>query len=184
MTSAVGRHILPLLLVTALLIIAFPVSAATNPNFTPVFDSDDQVHYNVSSHIDTSGATPFEVWGVAALTGLVLFFLSLKVSASTAEIERDALISVISWIPLAFTAYTSFAVDRITSFGVAGLVETQSPQGGIQFHEYVLLENHVIYHFDFIGILFAILFIIAIINTIRILAIHKSLRLQQDTQME
>jgi hypothetical protein len=181
MTSAVGRPILPLLLVTALLIIAFPVSAVTNLNFTPAFDSDDQVHYNVSSHIDTSGATPFEVWGVAALAGLVLFFISLKVSTSTAEIERDALISVISWIPLAFTAYTSFAVDRITFYGAAGLVESQAANGAIQFHEYTLLENHVIYHFDVIGILFAILFVIAIINTIRILAIHKSLRLQQET---
>jgi hypothetical protein len=168
MTTAVaGRLILPLLLVTALLL-TFLVSAVDfNPQVT-----GDSVHYNVTTHIDTSNATPFDIWLLAAVLGTILFFWTIiGKPASTSDVERDAVISVVAWVPIAFTAYSSFAVERITS---SGTVSTAA--SGI-----VLLENHVIYHFDAIGIIFAILFVIAIINTIRILAVHKALRLQQET---
>jgi hypothetical protein len=170
MTSAVGRLILPLLLVTALLLIAFPVSAVDfNPQVT-----GDSVHYNVTTHIDTSNATPFDIWLLAAVLGVVLFFWSvIGKPQSTGDVERDAVISVIAWVPIGFTAYASFAVERITS---SGTVSTAA--SGI-----VLLENHVIYHFDVIGIIFAVLFVIAVINTIRILAVHKALMLQQESGM-
>ena len=131
----------------------------------------DSVHYNITTRIDDSNATPFDIWILAAILGLVLFFWTIIGSQkSQGDLERDAVISVLAWIPIGFTAYTSFAVERITSAGTA-----TTTASGI-----VLLENHVIYHFDAIGIIYGILFVVAIVNTIRILALHKSLKLENE----
>lgn len=159
-----GSFKLPIFLLVALLII-IPVSA----EFAPEITADD-VHYNITSHIDDGTTTPFDIWFIAAALGVILFFLSLTTPKTTAEVERDTLVSIFAWVPIGFTAYTSFAVDRITSAGV-----TTTANSGI-----VLLENHVIYSFGVIGILFAIFLILAIINTFRIIAVHKALRLQQE----
>lgn len=166
MNTVVGRSKLPLLIIAVLFCIILPVSAA---DFSPEI-TNDSVHYNVTSHIDPGTSTPFDIWVLAALLSFVLFFVSLTTPKSTAEGERDAIISVMAWVPIAFTAYASFAVDRVTAAGT-----TTTTDSGI-----VLLENHVIYHFDVIGILFAIFLIIAIVNTFRLLAIHKALRLQYE----
>ncbi len=131
----------------------------------------DSVHYNVTTRIDDSNATPFDIWLLAAILGVVLFFWTIIGAQKTqGDLERDAVVSVLAWIPIGFTAYTSFAVERITSAGSA-----TTTASGI-----VLLENHVIYHFDTIGIIYGILFVIAIVNTIRILAVHKALRLENE----
>lgn len=165
MNTVAGRIKLPLLILAILFCITLPASA----EFTPVI-SNDSVHYNVTSHIDPGTSTPFDIWILAALLSFVLFFISLTTPKSTAEGERDAIISVMAWVPIAFTAYASFAVDRVTAAGT-----TTTSESGM-----VLLENHVIYHFDVIGILFAVFFIIAVVNTIRLLSIHKALRLQYE----
>jgi hypothetical protein len=143
------------------------VSAA---DFSPQV-TGDSVHYNVTTHIDTSNATPFDIWILAAILGVVLFFWTIiGTQKSSGDLERDAVVSVLAWIPIGFTAYTSFAVERITSAGSA-----TTAASGI-----VLMENHVIYHFDAIGIIFGILFVVAIVNTVRILALHKSLKLESE----
>lgn len=131
----------------------------------------DSVHYNVTTRIDDSNATPFDIWLLAAILGIVLFFWTIIGSQKTqGDLERDAVVSVLAWIPIGFTAYTSFAVERITS---SGSVATAG--SGI-----VLMENHVIYHFDTIGIIYGILFVVAIVNTLRILAVHKALKLESE----
>lgn len=133
----------------------------------------DSVHYNITTRIDDSNATPFDIWILAAILGVVLFFWTIiGAQKSQGDLERDAVVSVLAWIPIGFTAYTSFAVERITSAGSA-----TTANSGI-----VLLENHVIYHFDAIGIIFGILFVVAIVNTVRILALHKALTLQAETE--
>jgi hypothetical protein len=164
------RHLCATIIVLsfALLLIA-PVSAA---NFTPDI-TDEDVHYNITTHFDPRTTTPFDIWILGAILGLLLFFWTLIGSpVTTSDLERDAVISVLAWVPIGFTALTSFAVDRITSSGVVATTTS-----GI-----VLLENHVIYHFDILGYLFGILVLVAIINTFRILALHKSLKLQSDQQ--
>ena len=166
MTTVAGRHILPLLLLAALFFCILPVSASV---FSPEI-TNDSVHYNVTTHIDPGTSTPFDIWVLAGLLSFVLFFISLTTPKSTAEGERDAIISVMAWVPIAFTAYASFAVDRVTAAGT-----TTTTDSGV-----ILLENHVVYHFDVIGILFAVFFLIAVINTFRLLAIHKALRLQYE----
>jgi hypothetical protein len=163
------RHLCATIIVLsfALLLIA-PVSAG--PDFNQSFTEGEIIHYNVTSTMDPGRTTPIEVWVTAALLGLGLFIASIRVSTSTPELERDAIISVMAWVPIGFTAATAFAVDRISSYGVTAGT-----------NEYVLMEHHTIYHFDILGYLYAILLLFAIINTIRILALHKSLKLQNDS---
>ena len=162
------RQYLALLILMIMFIV--PVSGA---NFTPELPAGEQVHYNITTHIDQSKATPFDIWILGAILGIILFFWTLIGSpVSTSDLERDAFISVLAWVPIGWTALNSFAVERITS---SGAVTTTT--SGI-----VLLENHVIYHFDVLGYLFGILFIVAVINTFRILALHKALRLQGEQQ--
>ncbi|MDD3019797.1 MAG: hypothetical protein PHX61_02300 [Alphaproteobacteria bacterium] len=158
-----------LLVLTVLFILIIPV-CASDINFTPQFNTtEDVVHYNVTSHIDQSNTTPIEIWASSALLGLILFCLTMKTRKESAELEGDAILSVLAWIPIGYTAYTSFAVDRITAYGVTGTL-----------NNYVLMENHVIYHFDVIGVLYVIFFFAAIINTYRILTLHKALILQNE----
>ena len=101
----------------------------------------------------------------AQILGWILFFVSLTPAKDTGELERSAIISVIAWIPIGFTAYASFAVDRLTSTGIVGND---------------VIESHTIYAFDVLGVLYAIFFIVAIVNTIRIVALHRALRLESD----
>ena len=157
-----------LLLIGLLLLVCVGQGADFTPEVT-----GDSVHYNVTTRIDTSNATPFDIWILAAILGVVLFFWTIIGQQKTqGDLERDAVVSVLAWIPIGFTAYTSFAVERITSAGSA-----TTTASGI-----VLLENHVIYHFDAIGIIYGILFVVAIVNTVRILALHKSLQLETEAQ--
>ena len=90
---------------------------------------------------------------------------------SIAQLESDLAISVIAWVPIAYTAVTSFAVDRV----VAAFALTSGTS-------YTVIEDHIIYHFDAIGILYGIGILIAIINTVRIVSLHKALKLQSEIQ--
>ena len=126
---------------------------------------------DVVTHIDNSAGTPFSLWAAAALIGLGMFLYTLQTRTSTAQLESDIAVSVIAWIPLAFTAVTSFAVDRIVSaFALSSGTS------------YTIIEDHIIYHFDALGILFGALTLVAIINTIRIISLHKALKLQTEMQ--
>lgn len=123
---------------------------------------------DVVTHIDNGAGTPFTLWAAAGLLGLAMFMYTLQTRTSTAQLESDLAISVIAWVPLAFTAVTSFAVDRV----VAAFVSSSG----------TIIEDHIIYHFDALGILFGILALIAIINTVRIVSLHKALKLQSEMQ--
>lgn len=106
--------------------------------------------------LDPGTATDWNVWALSGVLGLVLFLLSLRATASTAEVELDAILSVMAWVPIAFCSYTSFAVSRVTSTG------------------YVTVYSHWI-----IGVLMFVFGIAAVLNTVRIIALHKVLRGEQ-----
>lgn len=144
-------------LLTVLLLFS-PVSAIANTS--------------VTTHLDNSGTTPFTVWFTAAILGAGLFLYTLRSRTRTSELEADAIISVIAWVPIGYTALTSFSVDRIVSS-----FATSDATG------YTILENHIIYHFDVIGILYGIGVLVAIINTFRIISLHKALKLQGEQQV-
>lgn len=147
-----------LIALLALIILCSPVSAIANTS--------------VTTHIDNSGTTPFTVWFTAAALGAGLFLYTLRSRTQTSELEADAIVSVIAWIPIGYTALSSFSVDRIvSSFAV-------SDASG-----YTILENHIIYHFDIIGVLYGAGMLAAILNTIRIISLHKALKLQGEQQV-
>jgi hypothetical protein len=85
------------------------------------------------------------------------------------ELEVDAIICGISLVPIAFCAYASFNIDRITGYGVTSGLNTNAITG-LNTNEYVLMINHTIYSFPIIGILMAALFVAAVLNIFRILA--------------
>lgn len=122
---------------------------------------------DVTTHIDKTGATPFQIWAVMAIVGPALVLLTLRARLAPAELEADFVMSVAAWIPIAFTAYSSFAVDRIVS-------SFMTSTGGI-------VENHVIYHFDLFGYGYAVLLLIAVLNTVRIITLHNKLQFQPES---
>jgi hypothetical protein len=157
----------PLFLLALIMALVSGVSAA---NFTPEIAGED-VHYNITTHMDTGATTPFDIWLLATVVGVLLFGLAFAPPSSNPGIlVGQASASVVGWIFLGFAALTSFAVERITSSGTVA-----TPDSGI-----VLLENHVIYHFDVIGYLLAFALLITIVNTIRLLAWHQALRLERE----
>lgn len=159
-------HVFLVVLIVSLSVIVPCMAADFSPEVT-----GDSVHYNITRHFDEGTTTPQTIWLLAAILGVGLFLWTIiSAPKSTSDLERDAVMSVIAWVPIGFTAITSFAVEEVTSAGTAVTADS-----GI-----VLLENHVIHDYSLIGILFGILLLIAIINTIRILTLHKSLRLEQE----
>ena len=103
--------------------------------------------------LDPGTTTDWGLWILSGIIGLVLFLLSLNASSVPAEVEIDAIISVIAWIPIAFCAYASFSVGRIVGTGI-----------------------QIIYSMPTIGVLMLVFLVVAILNTIRIIALHGVLK--------
>jgi hypothetical protein len=119
---------------------------------------------DVTTHIDRTGATPYTVWAVMAIAGPLLLLYTVRTRLAPAELEADFVMSVAAWIPIAFTAYSSFKVDRIIS-------SFMTTSGGI-------VENHLIYTFDIFGYGYAVLLLVAVLNTVRIIILHRNLQFQ------
>jgi hypothetical protein len=100
--------------------------------------------------LNTDTSTDIYIWAFAGLLGLILFLISLRPSHSVDDITINAIISVIAWLPIGFCAYTSFNVSRITSTGYQTL-----------------------YSYGTIGILMYIFLAVAILNTVRLIALHR-----------
>jgi hypothetical protein len=124
------------------------------------FGATDVVTINQTYTLSNSPATPFIIWAAAGYLGILLLILSFF-SFPNGE---EGLISILAWIPLAFTAFTSFSVDIVNGSGVVG-------GSGI----YTLIENHTVYSFNTIAILFFVTLAFAVGNTYRIWTTQKSL---------
>ena len=109
--------------------------------------------------LDPGTTTDWGLWILSGAIGLVLFLLSLNASSVPAEVEIDAIISVIAWIPIAFCAYASFSISRIVGTGY-----------------------QTIYSMPTIGVLMMVFLVVAIINTIRIIALHRVLKGQNEVR--
>jgi hypothetical protein len=105
------------------------------------------------------GTTPFNIWVGAIIVGIILMMFSfLKFQNG-----EEGLISIMAWIPIGYAAFTSFAVDRITSIGYsADALGTP-----------ILIEIHTIGDYGTIAILLIVLLVFAIGNTYRIWASQK-----------
>jgi hypothetical protein len=100
--------------------------------------------------LNTGTSTDIYLWALAGILGLALFLLSLRPSHSSDEIIINTIISVIAWLPIGFCAYSSFNVSQITSTG------------------YVIL-----YSYGTIGILMYVFLAVVILNTVRLIALHR-----------
>ena len=128
-------------------------------NFTPAFNASEQVHYNVSYIIANQPVqmTTPTVWVVFTLVGIGLLLLSVLNLEDTCNDLSGILASAFLFI----SAIQAFAVDTVTGFGVTSLLDS-----GV--HEFVLMENHTIYHYDLFGVALGIMFIISLANLYRL----------------
>jgi hypothetical protein len=100
--------------------------------------------------LDPGTSTDWTLWVLSGLLGLILFLFSLNATTSSTEVEIDAIISVMAWIPIAFCAYASFNVSRVIGVGTVTL-----------------------YSMGSIGMLMIVFLIIAIVNTVRLILLHR-----------
>lgn len=155
-----------LFLLITLFFIITPVSA----EITKVFTQGDLAIYNKSYTIPTDGSTPYSLWTGAILLGIILILLSF--TSGIYPNGEEGLVSILSWIPISYALYASFAVDVLQGFGVTS--QCLGTSG-----EYVLMESHSVYHFDVVAICLFILLAFAIGNTYRIWVSQKNLQMIQ-----
>jgi hypothetical protein len=134
---------------------------------TAINTTDNNVFYNQSYSLDQTNSVPWEIWWASGLIGLGMFLLTLRARTTAMELEVDAIISATSLVPIAFCAWASLNIDRITGYGVTS-----------QGNTYVLMVSHTLYSFPVIAVLVACLFIATLGNLFRILAQHKLFAIQ------
>jgi hypothetical protein len=100
------------------------------------------------------------------------------------DLEINAIISVLSWVPAGFCAFAAFSIDRVTGFGVTSQIFNQTTMAQATFynHEYVYMENHLVYSEPLIGLLMIVFTFACVANTFRIVAQHKALMGQQERE--
>ena len=164
------------------------VTATTTNQWTSSFNSadpsqngQDVVIYNSSVQMKSSvspNTTAWELWILSGLVGLILFIMSLKARTNSAEVIIDAIISVLAWVPIGFCSYASLSIDRIIGYGITSQIFNTTTVGQAQFynHEYVYLENHLIYNEPIVAILMFVFLSVAIGNTLRIISLHNALK--------
>lgn len=160
------RKISLLLLVLLLLPCAVSAITYTNGSFTPIFDLgplDDQVHYNQTYVVDTTGYTPLPLWLFLASLSITLFVVSYR--------WNDDMLSLMSILVSFITAWTSRTIDIINGYGVTAQQEVAT--GNTIVLEWVYMEMHQIYHIEAITLLFAIVFIVSILNSYRIYLLNR-----------
>jgi len=155
-----GTRLFLFIVVLVILLSTVPVSAADN--YTKTFDNTSQVRINQSAMLYDYPGTDWTIWIISGVIGLGLFLLSLRPVSSKGNVQMNTVVSILSWPAIAFCGYASFAVDRLSSYGVTS-----------QSYNYVLLENHIVYSFPVIGVLMFAFLVIAIINTLRLIALNK-----------
>jgi hypothetical protein len=102
--------------------------------------------------LDPGTSTDWYIWILSGILGLVLFLFSLRPNHSGDDIVINAIISVMSWLPIGFCAYASFNVSRITT------------DTGFQ----------TLYSYGTIGILMFVFLAVAILNTVRLILLHRA----------
>jgi len=127
-------------------------------NFTTALGTTNSVFYNVSYIIadQPPTMTTQTVWIIFALTGMALLILS---AITTNETCND--LTGIMAVPfLLVSAIQSFAVDVVTGSYFSGGLDT--PYIG------AITQTHTIYHYDLIGVVLGIMFVISIANLYRL----------------
>ena len=137
-------------------------------NFTQVFNPlVDTVHNNVTYTFANQPPlmTTETIFILTLLLGIGLLVLS---TLTKTEMCND--FSGILAAP--------FAVDTVTGTGaVANCIQIVG--GSCAATEWVLLENHTIYHYDLLGVLTALLFLTSLVNLYRLWLDHRKITEQE-----
>ena len=144
-----------------LLLVFLVVQGVTAANVTHDMPASQNLTVNKTFTLDGGGTTPVTLW----LGGIVLGIFLILLSFVHFDGGEEGLVSIMAWIPLAFSMYTSNTVDAITNAGLAA-----SATGITQ------VESHTIYQFNTISILCMIMLAFAITNTYRIWVSQKKLK--------
>jgi hypothetical protein len=142
------------------------VDAAGSLNFTQNFSVNEVARANVTYILSTANSTSLYEFLIELIMGMGLFLLSLWASTKPEMNEIDGILSAMSTLPLFVAAFTATSVEVVTSFGTDALYYNN-------ITEWVLRENHTVYHFDITGIVLWMFSVIATLNTIRIVINHR-----------
>ena len=123
-------------------------------NFTTSLGTSNSVFYNTSYIIANQppGMTTPTVWMFFISVGIIALLLS---RISTEPTAKD-LSGIIAVPILLISAIQAFAVDVVT--GTVYTAGTDAPYLG------AIIQTHTIYHYDLIGVVLGILFLISIAN--------------------
>lgn len=165
-----------------------PATAAIDLWWTPYFNyntpanqgGDDYAHYNTSAQLAeriAPSSTPWELWLGSLVMAVVLFLYSLRPVRSIDELESSIIVAAMSAVSAAYCIYGSFKIDRLAGFGVTSELVNQStipPSTYIYNHEYVYMENHLIYTEPTVAIIMTIFFFVIVGFTIYRVGKHRA----------
>jgi len=130
-------------------------------NFTPIFNqTTDLIHVNqtyLNSNLPITVTTP-EIELFIVIAGIVLLFLS--VLGKDGDLHQD-IAGVFATAFLLIGAIYSFGIDTVTGYGMSSQIV------GSQV-EWVLIENHIIYRYDLLGVVLVLAFVISCANLWRL----------------
>jgi hypothetical protein len=149
-------------------------------NFTPIFNNSlDIVHINSTytyANQPPLMTTP-EIFILTIGLGIGLLLLSALSKAETCNDLSGILASIFLFV----SAIQAFAVDTITGIGAVSncLVTT----GGVcSLNEWVLMENHTIYHYDLLGVVLGLVFLVSLANLYRLWTDYRRIIRQQEIE--
>lgn len=153
-----------------------------DPRFTPIFNTSvDSATYNIS-YMYASGQSPLmappEVFFFCLIAGIILLLVSAFLPLSVCS---DLAAAISSGFLLLSSIY-AWAVDTVTAYGAVALVV--STAGAAEETKAVLMENHVIYHYDLLGYFSAILLVISFLNLYRLWLDYKRITEQEQQSVE
>ena len=131
-------------------------------------------HYNTSYFIPTQSPSMGTdvVWIIFALLGIGFLVLSGLGGDVVADLS-----GVFASLFLFISTIQAFAVDTVTSGGTVFLTDAG-------LHEIVSMENHTIYHYDFMGVVLGLCFVIALANNYRLWLDYKRITEQEVVSQE
>ena len=135
-------------------------------NFTPVFNNTlDLVHINITYSV--ANQPPLMTTPNIFILTLLLGIGCLILSALTKSDMCNDLLGILATPFLLLSAIQAFAVDTVTGVGMASSC-VQGVSGSCTITEWSLIENHIIYHYDLLGVVLAIIFLVSLANLYRL----------------
>jgi len=98
------------------------------------------------------GYLDWDLWVLSGLLGMVLFLYSLNPTKDPDQLEMDAVVSIMAWIPIVVCMFGCIVAGRLVALGT------------------VYLYSHMMF-----ALVCGVWLILAIINTIRIILQHRAL---------